>query len=52
MRDQSVARRDHADEDLLQELGSAAVQGRAALGERAGHRDLRVGQGSRDAPFS
>lgn len=27
------------------------VQGRTALGERAGERDLRVGQGTRHEPF-
>ena len=39
------------EEQLLLELGSAAVQGRAALGERAGARDARPGRGSRDEPF-
>ncbi|MBX3464133.1 MAG: transposase [Planctomycetes bacterium] len=39
------------DTDLLQELGAAAVQGRTALGERAGERDVRVGRGSRSEPF-
>jgi hypothetical protein len=39
------------DADLLLELGGAAVQGRAALGERAGDHDLRVGRGSRSEPF-
>lgn len=37
--------------DLLVELGAAAVQGRAALGERAGERDQRVGCGTRNEPF-
>ena len=36
---------------MLLELGSAAVQGRAALGERAGERDVRVGRGTRSEPF-
>jgi hypothetical protein len=36
---------------LLLELGSAAVQGVAAQGERAGQRDVRVGRGTRDEPF-
>ncbi|MDO8349366.1 MAG: transposase [Planctomycetota bacterium] len=40
-----------ADPELLQELGAAAVQGRAALGERAGERDVRVGRGTRSEPF-
>lgn len=39
------------DADLLLELGAAAVQGRRALGERAGERDMRVGRGSRSEPF-
>ncbi len=39
------------DADLLLELGAAAVQGRTALGERAGERDVRVGRGSRSEPF-
>jgi len=30
---------------------SAAVQGRTALGERAGDRDMHAGRGSRDEPF-
>ena len=30
---------------------SAAVQGRAALGGRAGERDARPGRGSRDEPY-
>jgi hypothetical protein len=38
-------------EQLLLELGSAAVQGVAAQGERAGQRDARVGRGTRDDPF-
>ncbi len=33
------------------ELASAAVQGRTALGERAGQRDQRVGRGSCAEPF-
>jgi len=37
--------------DLQQELGAAAVQGKAALGERAGRRDQRIGQGTRAEPF-
>jgi hypothetical protein len=37
--------------DLLAELSAASVQGRTALGERAGERDLRVGQGARREPF-
>jgi len=40
-----------AQRDLQQELGAAAVQGRTALGERAGQRDQRIGQGSRHEPF-
>ncbi|MCP4037316.1 MAG: hypothetical protein GY733_10295 [bacterium] len=39
------------EEQLLLELGSAAVQGRAALGEHAGQRDVRAGRGTRDEPF-
>jgi hypothetical protein len=39
------------DADLLLELGAAAVQGRTALGERVGERDVRVGRGSRSEPF-
>ncbi len=38
------------EEQLLLELGSAAVQGRTALGERAGARDGRPGRGTRDEP--
>jgi len=39
------------EEQLLLELGAAAVQGRAALGERSGQRDVRAGRGTRDEPF-
>ncbi len=39
------------DADLLLELQAASVQGRAALGERAGERDARVGRGSRSEPL-
>ena len=39
------------EEQLLLALGSAAVQGRAALGGRAGERDARPGRGSRDEPY-
>ena len=38
-------------EQLLLALDSAAVQGVAAIGERQGQRDVRVGQGSRGEPF-
>ena len=38
------------EEQLLLDLDSAAVQGRAALGERAGERDARPGRGSRAEP--
>ena len=38
-------------EQLLLELVSAAVQGVAVQGERAGQRDVRVGRGARDEPF-
>ena len=38
--------------ELLVELAAASVQGRAALGERAGERDQRVGRGMRNEPFS
>ena len=37
--------------ELQDELVSAAVQGLAALGERRGCRDARVGRGSRDEPL-
>jgi len=37
--------------ELLMDLAAAAVQGRAALGERAGQRDQRVGRGTRNEPF-
>jgi hypothetical protein len=37
--------------DLMLELGAAAVQGRTALGERAGAMDVRVGRGMRSEPF-
>ena len=37
--------------DLMLALGAAAVQGRAALGERAGMPDARIGRGSRQQPF-
>jgi hypothetical protein len=37
--------------ELPVELGAAAVQGRAAFGERAGERDLRIGRGTRVEPF-
>ena len=37
--------------ELLVELAAASVQGRAALGERAGERDQRVGRGTRNEPF-
>ena len=37
--------------ELLMDLAAAAVQGRAALGERAGERDQRVGRGTRNEPF-
>ena len=40
-----------AEADLLQQLGAAAVQGRAALGERAGERDARAGCCTRSEPF-
>lgn len=43
--------RGNDDEQLLLELGSAAVQGRGALGEEAGRRDLRAGRGTRDEAF-
>lgn len=36
---------------LLLELGAAAAQGRALLGERAGVPDARVGRGTRAEPF-
>jgi len=38
-------------DDVLRDLGAAAVQGLAALGERAGTRDVRVGRGTRNEPF-
>ena len=38
--------------ELLVELAAASVQGRAALGERAGERDQRVGRGTRNEPFA
>jgi hypothetical protein len=38
-------------DDLQAELGAAAVQGRAAVGERTGERDVRVGRTSEEAPF-
>ncbi len=38
--------------ELLPELAAAAVQGRAALGERAGQRDARVGRDGRSEPFA
>jgi hypothetical protein len=38
--------------ELLPELAAAAVQWRAALGERAGHRDARVGRDGRSEPFA
>ena len=38
--------------ELLPELAAAAVQGRAALGERAGQRDARVGRDGRREPFA
>jgi hypothetical protein len=37
--------------DLMLELGAAAVQGRTALGERAGAMDVWVGRGMRREPF-
>jgi hypothetical protein len=37
--------------ELLPEITAAAVQGRTALGERAGQRDERPGRGSREEPF-
>ena len=37
--------------DLMLELGAAAVQGRTALGERAGALDARVGSSTRSEPF-
>ena len=37
--------------DLMLELGAAAVQGRTALGERAGAMDARVGRGTRREPL-
>lgn len=37
-------------EQLLLELGAAAVQGVALSGERAGQHDVRVGRGTRDEP--
>jgi hypothetical protein len=40
-----------AEGDLQQDLVAAAVQGRAALGDGAGRRDQRIGQGSRSEPF-
>ena len=39
------------EEQLLMDLSSAAVQGRAALGERPGAADVRVGRGRRADPF-
>jgi hypothetical protein len=36
---------------LQDELGAAAVQGRTALGSRAGRRDVRIGQGNNAEPF-
>jgi len=39
------------DGELQMDLVAAAVQGRAALGERAGERDQRVGRGTRNEPF-
>jgi hypothetical protein len=38
-------------DDVQAELGAAAVQGRAAVGERAGERDVRVGRTGDAAPF-
>lgn len=38
--------------ELLAELSAAAVQGRTALGERAGERDVRPGRGTRNEPFA
>ncbi|MBZ0154208.1 MAG: transposase, partial [Planctomycetes bacterium] len=38
--------------ELLAELSAAAVQGRTALGERAGERDQRPGRGTRNEPFA
>jgi len=37
--------------DLMLELGAAAVQGRTALGGRAGALDARVGRGTRSEPI-
>lgn len=39
------------DSELLVELAAASVQGRAALGERAGEWDQRVGRGTQNQPF-
>jgi len=38
-------------DDVQAELGAAAVQGRAAVGERTGERDVRVGRTREAAPF-
>ena len=38
--------------ELLPELAAAAAQGRAALGERAGQCDARVGRDGRREPFA
>jgi hypothetical protein len=42
---------DGAGEELLPGLAAAAVEGRAALGERAGHRDGRIGRDGRWEPL-
>jgi hypothetical protein len=39
------------EQQTLLALGSGAVVGRAALGEQAGERDVRVGRGTRAEPF-
>jgi hypothetical protein len=39
------------DDELLVELAAASVQGRAALGERAGEWDQRVSRGTQNEPF-
>jgi hypothetical protein len=40
-----------AEPTLLETLGAAAVQGRAAQGPKAGADDVRSGRGSRQEPF-
>jgi len=40
-----------SERQLLLELATGAMRGRAALGERAGEGDVRVGRGTRAEPF-